>query len=182
MLRPYRHPLVVMTPKSLLRHRLATSSKQELLEGEFKNVIDEIDDIDPKNVKRLIMCSGKVYYELLETRRSRGLEDVAIIRIEQLYPFPQKEFDKVVKRYQNTKMFIWCQEEPQNQGAWDQIKHRFHPITSKHQQLYYVGRSSAAAPSVGYRSVHIKQQETLIDEALSGRINPRMNYRNQDYQ
>ncbi|MEW8192683.1 MAG: thiamine pyrophosphate-dependent enzyme, partial [Candidatus Thiodiazotropha sp.] len=182
MLRPYRHPLVVMTPKSLLRHRLATSPKQELLEGGFQNVIDEIDDIDPKKVKRLIMCSGKVYYELLETRRSRGLEDVAIIRIEQLYPFPQKDFDKIVKRYKSVKMVIWCQEEPQNQGAWDQIKHRFYPIASKNRQLCYVGRSSAAAPSVGYRSVHVKQQETLIDEALSGRINPRMNYRNQDYQ
>ncbi|MEW8097075.1 MAG: 2-oxoglutarate dehydrogenase E1 component [Candidatus Thiodiazotropha endolucinida] len=182
MLRPYRHPLVVMTPKSLLRHRLATSPKQDLLEGEFKNVIDEIDDIDPKKVKRLIMCSGKVYYELLETRRSRGLEDVAIIRLEQLYPFPQEDFDKIVTRYKNAKMFIWCQEEPQNQGAWDQIKHRFYPIVSKNRQLYYVGRSSAAAPSVGYRSVHVEQQETLIDEALSGRINPRMNYRNQDYQ
>ncbi|PVV27594.1 MAG: 2-oxoglutarate dehydrogenase E1 component, partial [gamma proteobacterium symbiont of Ctena orbiculata] len=182
MLRPYRHPLVVMTPKSLLRHRLATSPKQDLLEGGFKNVIDEIDDIDPKKVKRLIMCSGKVYYELLETRRSRGLDDVAIIRIEQLYPFPQKDFDKVVKRYKGAKMVIWCQEEPQNQGAWDQIKHRFYPLTSKNRQLCYVGRASAAAPSVGYRSVHIKQQETLIDEALTGRINPRMNYRNQDYQ
>ncbi|MEW8692477.1 MAG: 2-oxoglutarate dehydrogenase E1 component, partial [Candidatus Thiodiazotropha endolucinida] len=182
MLRPYRHPLVVMTPKSLLRHRLATSPKQDLLEGGFKNVIDEIDDIDPKKVKRLIMCSGKVYYELLETRRSRGLEDAAIIRLEQLYPFPQEDFDKIVTRYKNAKMFIWCQEEPQNQGAWDQIKHRFYPIVSKSRQLYYVGRSSAAAPSVGYRSVHVEQQETLIDEALSGRINPRMNYRNQDYQ
>jgi 2-oxoglutarate dehydrogenase E1 component len=107
---------------------------------------------------------------------------VAIIRIEQLYPFPQKEFDKVVKRYKNVKMFIWCQEEPQNQGAWDQIKHRLYPITSKNKPLYYVGRPSAAAPAVGYRSVHIKQQETLIDEALTGRINPRMNFRNQDYQ
>ena len=179
MLRPFRHPLVVMTPKSLLRHRMATSPKQELLEGSFKNVIDEIDEIDPKKVKRVVLCTGKVYYELLETRRSRSLEDVAIIRIEQLYPFPQKEFDKAIRRYKGAKMIIWCQEEPQNQGAWDQIKHRFYPLTSKGRQLHYVGRSTAAAPAVGYRSVHIAQQETLIDEALSGRINPRMNYRNQ---
>ncbi|MES9833224.1 MAG: 2-oxoglutarate dehydrogenase E1 component [Candidatus Thiodiazotropha sp. DIVDIV] len=182
ILRPYRHPLVVMTPKSLLRHRLATSHKQSLLEGKFENVIDEIDEIDHKKVKRVVLCTGKVYYELLETRRSRGLEDVAIIRIEQLYPFPQKEFDKVIRQYKNAKMIIWCQEEPQNQGAWDQIKHRFYPLTSKSRQLHYVGRSTAAAPAVGYRSVHIAQQETLIDEALSGRINPRMNYRNQAYQ
>jgi 2-oxoglutarate dehydrogenase E1 component len=179
MLRPYRHPLIVMSPKSLLRHRLATSTKQALIEGEFKNVIDEIDEIDPKKVKRIVMCSGKVYYDLLETRRSRSLEDVAIIRIEQLYPFPQKEFDKIIKRYKNAKMYIWCQEEPQNQGAWDQIKHRFYPLTSKGKPLHYVGRSTAAAPAVGYRTVHVSQQEQLIDEALSGRINPRMNYRNQ---
>ncbi|MCG7982486.1 MAG: 2-oxoglutarate dehydrogenase E1 component [Candidatus Thiodiazotropha lotti] len=182
LVRPYRHPLVVLTPKSLLRHRLATSSKQSLLEGRFENVIDEIDEIDPKKVNRVVLCTGKVYYELLETRRSRGLEDVAIIRIEQLYPFPQKEFDKIIKQYKNAKMIIWCQEEPQNQGAWDQIKHRFYALTSKNRQLHYVGRSTAAAPAVGYRSVHIAQQETLIDEALTGRINPRMNYRNQAYQ
>jgi 2-oxoglutarate dehydrogenase E1 component len=179
ILRPFRHPLVVLTPKSLLRHRLATSSKQALLEGKFENVIDEIDEIDTKKVKRIILCTGKVYYELLETRRSRGLEDVAIIRIEQLYPFPQKEFDDVIRQYKHAKMIIWCQEEPQNQGAWDQIKHRFYPLTSKGRQLHYVGRPTAAAPAVGYRSVHIAQQETLIDEALTGRINPRMNYRNQ---
>jgi 2-oxoglutarate dehydrogenase E1 component len=182
MIRPLRRPLIVMSPKSLLRHRLATSPKQELLEGQFRNVIDEIDEIDPKQVKRVILCTGKVYYELLETRRSRSLEDVAIIRIEQLYPFPQKDFDEVMRRYKNAKMIIWCQEEPQNQGAWDQIKHRFYPLTSKSCQLHYVGRSTAAAPAVGYRTVHISQQETLIDEALSGRINPRMNYRNQAYQ
>ncbi|MCU7921824.1 MAG: 2-oxoglutarate dehydrogenase E1 component [Candidatus Thiodiazotropha sp. (ex Dulcina madagascariensis)] len=182
MLRPYRHPLIVSTPKSLLRHRLATSPRQELLDGAFQSVIGEIDDIDPKKVKRLVMCAGKVYYELLETRRSRGLDDVAIIRIEQLYPFPQKAFDKVVRRYKGLKMVIWCQEEPQNQGAWDQIKHHFYPLTAKGRQLHYVGRATAAAPAVGYRSVHIVQQETLIDEALSGRINPRMNYRNQAYQ
>ena len=179
MLRPYRHPLIVMSPKSLLRHRLATSTKQALIEGEFKNIIDEIDEIDAKKVKRIVMCSGKVYYDLLETRRSRSLDDVAIIRIEQLYPFPQKEFDKIIRRYKNAKMYIWCQEEPQNQGAWDQIKHRFYPLTSKSKPLHYVGRSAAAAPAVGYRTVHVSQQEQLIDEALSGRINPRMNYRNQ---
>jgi 2-oxoglutarate dehydrogenase E1 component len=107
---------------------------------------------------------------------------VAIIRLEQLYPFPQKDFDKIVNRYKGAEMIIWCQEEPQNQGAWDQIKHRFYSMTSKKRQLCYVGRSSAAAPAVGYRSVHVKQQETLIDEALSGRINLRMNFRNQEYQ
>ncbi|MEJ2466072.1 MAG: 2-oxoglutarate dehydrogenase E1 component [Candidatus Thiodiazotropha sp.] len=179
MIRPYRHPLVVMSPKSLLRHRLATSTKNALIDGEFQNVIDEIDEIDPKKVKRVVMCSGKVYYDLLETRRSRSLEDVAIIRIEQLYPFPQKAFDKVIRRYKNAKMYIWCQEEPQNQGAWDQIKHRFYPLTAKGKPLHYVGRATAAAPAVGYRTVHVSQQENLVDEALSGRINPRMNYRNQ---
>jgi 2-oxoglutarate dehydrogenase E1 component len=181
ILRPYRHPLIVLSPKSLLRHRLATSSRQELLGGSFKTIIDEVDECDPKQIERVILCTGKVYYELLETRRSRGLNNVAIIRIEQLYPFPQQEFDKIMHRYQDAKMIIWCQEEPQNQGAWDQIKHRFYPLTANGRELHYVGRSTAAAPAVGYRAVHIAQQETLIDDALRGRINPRMNLRHQAY-
>ncbi len=177
MLRPLRKPLVVMTPKSLLRHRLATSPKQNFLEGGFQTIIDEIDSIDPNLVQRLIICSGKVYYELLETRRSRGLTDTAIIRLEQLYPFPKDDFHSIIGHYPNVEEYIWCQEEPQNQGAWDQIKHHFHDLLAGGRQLNYVGRSTAAAPAVGYRPVHLRQQETLIDEALTGHINPRMNPR-----
>ena len=177
MLRPLRLPLVVMSPKSLLRHRQATSPKQAFLEGEFQPIIDETDQLDPNLIQRLILCSGKVYFELVEARRSRGLKEVAIIRIEQLYPFPQKAFDQIISEYPNVAEYIWCQEEPQNQGAWDQIKHRFHGLQTGGRQLNYVGRPTAAAPAVGYRPVHLQQQETLINDALTGHINPRMNPR-----
>lgn len=177
MLRPLRAPLIIMSPKSLLRHRLATSPKQDFLQGGFQCVIDEIDKLDPQLIQRLIICSGKVFYELLEARRSRGMQDVAIIRLEQLYPFPLKQFHQIINAYPNVEEYIWCQEEPQNQGAWDQIKHRFHELLKSGRQLSYVGRSTASAPAVGYRPVHLQQQETLIDEALTGHVNPRMNPR-----
>ena len=177
MVRPMRKPLVVMTPKSLLRHRLATSSLEEFTHGEFQPVIGEVDDLDPKQVTKIIVCTGKIYYELLEARRARGIRDTAIVRMEQLYPFPREAFDRTIDHYVNAKQLIWCQEEPQNQGAWDQIKHRFHTQVAKGRKLNYVGRPSAAAPAVGFFPVHVQQQELLIDEALSGRLNPAMNQR-----
>ncbi len=177
MIRPMRKPLVVMTPKSLLRHRLATSSLDEFTTGAFQPVIGEVDDLDPNEVEHIIVCAGKVYYELLEARRARGLRNVAIIRLEQLYPFPREQFDQAINCYTSTERLIWCQEEPQNQGAWDQIKHRFHTQLDQGKQLFYVGRPASAAPSVGFYPVHVQQQETLIDEALTGRINPSMNRR-----
>ncbi|MCP3867065.1 MAG: 2-oxoglutarate dehydrogenase E1 component [Gammaproteobacteria bacterium] len=177
MIRPMRKPLVVFTPKSLLRHRLATSALEEFTGGEFQPVIGEVDDVNPKEIDILIVCSGKVYYELLEARRARGLRNVAIVRIEQLYPFPEKQFDKAVDKFTEVKRIIWCQEEPQNQGAWRQIRHRFRTQISKGKKLFYVGRASSAAPSVGFYPVHVQQQDTLIDEALTGRINPNMNRR-----
>jgi 2-oxoglutarate dehydrogenase E1 component len=177
MLRPMRKPLIVMSPKSLLRHRLATSALDEFIKGEFQPVIGEIDDLDPNEVEHVVVCSGKVYYELLEARRARGVGNVAIIRIEQLYPFPREIFDAIIDQYTQVDRIIWCQEEPQNQGAWDQIKHRFHTLLDKGKHLYYVGRPAAAAPAVGYYPIHVQQQETLIDEALTGNINPSMNRR-----
>jgi 2-oxoglutarate dehydrogenase E1 component len=177
MLRPFRTPLIVMSPKSLLRHRLATSPRQALLEGGFSTILDETDNLDPEQIQRLILCAGKVYYELLEARRSRGLVDTAIIRVEQIYPFPKEDFNQVIQRYPNVEEYIWCQEEPQNQGAWDQIKHRFHGLIKSGKNLMYVGRPTAAAPAVGYRPVHLQQQETLIEEALNGHINSNMNPR-----
>ncbi|MBL3599098.1 MAG: 2-oxoglutarate dehydrogenase E1 component [gamma proteobacterium endosymbiont of Lamellibrachia anaximandri] len=177
ILRPLRRPLIVLTPKSLLRHRLATSPIQTFTEGSFEPVIGELDKLNPDEVVRIVMCSGKVYYELLEARRTRSLGDVAIVRIEQLYPFPLEYFNKAIAPFPQARDLIWCQEEPQNQGAWDQIKHRFRTHLQAGKRLYYVGRETAAAPAVGYRPLHIKQQETLIDEALSGRINPDMNQR-----
>jgi len=177
MVRDYSRPLVVMTPKSLLRHRLAVSSLEELAEGGFQTVIPEIDPIEPGDVDRVIFCSGKVFYDLIEARHARGLSNVAIIRIEQLYPFPQDAFADAIAAYPGTTEIIWCQEEAQNQGAWDQIKHRFHTLIQDGKQPYYVGRPASAAPAVGHRSVHVEQQERLIDEALSGRINFKMNRR-----
>jgi 2-oxoglutarate dehydrogenase E1 component len=177
MVRNYVKPLVVMTPKSLLRHRLATSSLDELAEGGFQPVIGEVDGIDPAEVVRIILCSGKVYYDLLEARRTRGLGDIAILRLEQLYPFPLDLLQWAVAPYASAKQLIWCQEEPQNQGAWDQIKHRFAHLLPLNGRIYYVGRPASAAPAVGARAVHVEQQERLIDEALTGRINPSMNRR-----
>jgi 2-oxoglutarate dehydrogenase E1 component len=166
-----------MTPKSLLRHRLATSSLEELEQGGFQTVIGEQDPIDPEEAQRVVICSGKVYFDLLEARRARGLTDVAILRIEQLYPFPRDAFAAAIAPYRPSAQLIWCQEEAQNQGAWDQIKHRFHHLITDGKQPSYVGRPASAAPAVGHRSVHVEQQERLIDEALSGNINPSMNRR-----
>ncbi len=177
MTRPLRKPLIVMTPKSLLRHRMATSSLDQFTREGFKPVIPEVDELDPSEVEHVVICSGKVYYELLEARRARSLRNVAIIRLEQLYPFPRNQFDPIIDQYVNAERLIWCQEEPQNQGAWDQIKHRFHTQLDKGRKLFYVGRPAAAAPAVGFYPVHVQQQETLIDEALTGRINPTMNRR-----
>jgi len=123
------------------------------------------------------MCTGKIYYELLQARRSRGLENIAIVRIEQLYPFPHQDFSAVISSYPNVKRFTWCQEEPQNQGAWDQIKHRFHAIYKANVPVIYAGRRSAAAPATGYFQVHQEEQEKLIDDALTGFVDPAMNRR-----
>jgi 2-oxoglutarate dehydrogenase E1 component len=177
MVRPFRRPLVVMSPKSLLRHPLATSPLDAFSEGEFQMVIDEVDAIDPIKVRQVVMCTGKVYYDLLEARRARSIDDVAIIRVEQLYPFPRERFNAVTDRYTNARDFVWCQEEPQNQGAWDQIKHRFHTLRNAGKNVFYVGRISAAAPATGFYRQHQEEQEKLVDDALSGRYDPTMNRR-----
>jgi 2-oxoglutarate dehydrogenase E1 component len=177
MVRDYRKPLIAMTPKSLLRHRLAVSALDELVSGQFQTVLPEIDPIDPAGVERLIFCCGKVYFDLLEARRARGLTNAVIIRLEQLYPFPAEQFAAVIDGYGATEEIVWCQEEPQNQGAWDQIKHRFHNLIQSGKRPYYVGRASSAAPAVGHRAAHVEQHERLIDEALTGQFNPKTNKR-----
>lgn len=177
MVRPYRRPLVVMTPKSLLRHPLATSPLDRFCKGRFETVIPEIDSIENEKITQVIMCTGKIYYELLEARRARGIEHVAIIRLEQVYPFPKDRFIEVADTYVNAKTFIWCQEEPQNQGVWDPIKHRFHHLHETGKELYYVGRPPAAAPATGYAKVHKEEQEQIINNALSGNFDPVMNRR-----
>ncbi|MFT5755858.1 MAG: 2-oxoglutarate dehydrogenase E1 component [Alteromonadaceae bacterium] len=167
VIRPMRRPLVVMSPKSLLRHPLAVSSLEELSTGVFHNVIGEVDEIDPKKVERVVFCSGKVYYELLDQRRKNEQENVAIIRIEQLYPFPDKELQKELVNLQHVKQFVWCQEEPQNQGAWYCSQHHFRSTIPEGTYLTYAGRKASAAPAVGYMSVHVKEQQALINDALT---------------
>jgi 2-oxoglutarate dehydrogenase E1 component len=167
VVRPMRRPLVVMSPKSLLRHPLAVSSLEELATGEFKNVIGEIDELNPADVERVVFCSGKVYYELLEQRRKNNQNNIAIIRVEQLYPFPEKELQEAIKDYQHVKQWVWCQEEPQNQGAWYCSQHNFRAALPANNYLLYAGRSASAAPAVGYMAVHMKEQQALVTQALT---------------
>jgi 2-oxoglutarate dehydrogenase E1 component len=166
-LRPMRRPLIVMSPKSLLRHPLAVSTTEELAEGVFHNVIDEIDNLSPSKVQRVVMCSGKVYYDLLEQRRKDEQTDVAIIRIEQLYPFPHAEIGQVISKFKHVKDWVWCQEEPQNQGAWYCSQHHFWSALPQGASLTYAGRKASASPAVGYISVHNQQQKELVDDALT---------------
>jgi 2-oxoglutarate dehydrogenase E1 component len=167
VVRPMRRPLVVMSPKSLLRHPLAVSSLEEMSTGIFHNVIGEVDELDSKAVERVVFCSGKVYYELLEQRRKNELNNVAIVRIEQLYPFPEQELQVVLKEYQHVKQFVWCQEEPQNQGAWYCSQHNFRAAIPEGTHLTYAGRKASAAPAAGYMSLHVKEQQALVTQALT---------------
>lgn len=166
MVRTYRKPLIVMTPKSVLRHPLAISSLDELANSEFQVVIPEVDAISPKKVNRVVMCAGKVYYDLLEKRRELKIDNVAIIRIEQLYPFPADRLKQVLELYSHVKDIVWCQEEPMNQGAWYSTQHNIQDCLDDKQELTYAGRKSAASPAVGYLSVHTKEQEELVNQAL----------------
>lgn len=171
VIRHYRKPLVVMTPKSLLRHKLATSTLTELTEGSFKAVLPEIDEIDPANVKRVIFCSGKVYYELLQQRRDSERHDVAIIRIEQLYPFPYDGVKEQLAQYAHATEIVWCQEEPKNQGAWFWLRDRFSKILGGGTQMYFAGRLASAAPACGYASLHMQQQAELVEQAFAVEFN-----------
>ncbi len=166
VLRDFRKPLITLSPKSLLRHKLAVNSLEDLTQRGFQTVISEIDDLDPTQVKRLVFCSGKVYYDLLEARREHGLNQVAIVRIEQLYPFPWTRYSEEVARYSRAKQLIWCQEEPLNQGAWYHIQHKLRHSLGKNRDIRYAGRPSSASPAVGYYGQHIKQQQALVADAL----------------
>jgi 2-oxoglutarate dehydrogenase E1 component len=170
MLRSFRKPLVIMTPKSLLRHKLSVSSLDDLSNGYFREVIDEIDEIAPGDVQRVVFCSGKVYFDLLEQRRASEVRNVAIVRIEQLYPFPADEHARVLGRYANAREVVWCQEEPQNQGAWYQVRHRLQEPLKPNQQLLYSGRKPAAAPATGIAQMHATEQHGLVTAALTASI------------
>jgi 2-oxoglutarate dehydrogenase E1 component len=166
MLRPFRKPLVVMSPKSLLRKKEAASSIQDLANGSFQTVLPEVDALEAKDVKRVVACCGKVYYDLLGSRRERRLDNIAIIRVEQLYPFPHKQFAAEMKRYPNATEVVWCQEEPQNQGAWYQTAHYFRENMREDQKLYYAGRPASASPAGGYMARHIERQKALVEQAF----------------
>ena len=167
-IRKMRTPLIVISPKSLLRNPQAVSTLDDLSDGSFECVID--DELDSKNdVKKIIMCSGKVFYELIEKRNKEKRHDIAIIRIEQLYPFPYDDLEEILLRYQNVHEYIWCQEEPLNQGAWFSHRHRIQRVLDRlgnNNEVKLVSRPPAAAPAVGLMKLHLKQQETLINEAI----------------
>ncbi len=167
-IRPMRRPLVVMSPKWILRHKLATSSLEELANGSFQNVIDD-NSADPDKVRRLILCSGKVYYHLYEQREESQIDNVAIVRIEQLYPFPDDMLANVIGRYKNLASVVWCQEEPINQGVWYNSQHHMRRVLAQfYPNIYldYVGREASAAPAAGYMSTHLEEQQRFIREAL----------------
>ncbi|MEQ1529328.1 MAG: 2-oxoglutarate dehydrogenase E1 component [Methylococcales bacterium] len=168
MLRSFRKPLVIMSPKSLLRHKLAVSTLEDLTSGSFQNVIGEQDPINAKKVTRVVLCAGKVYYDLLETRRQDDLKHVAIIRLEQLYPFPEEAYRAEIAKYPNLQELVWCQEEPKNQGAWYQSNHHFVDNLADHIRVSYSGREASAAPAVGNFRVHIEQQKAVVHSALYG--------------
>jgi 2-oxoglutarate dehydrogenase E1 component len=167
MVRSLRKPLVLFTPKSLLRNKDATSPVSDFTKGEFRTVIAEQKaDINPEKVKRVIACSGKVYYDLVKKREEKKSSDVAILRVEQLYPFPHKAFANELKKYPNLTDLVWCQDEPQNQGAWFFVQHYIHENMQDGQKLGYAGRPASASPAVGYAHLHQEQQKTLLDQAF----------------
>jgi 2-oxoglutarate dehydrogenase E1 component len=166
MVRNLRKPLVIFTPKSLLRNKDATSPVSEFTKGGFQTVIPDTGAGKADKVKRVVVCSGKVYYDLVKKREERGQDDVAIIRVEQLYPFPHKAFSTEIKKYPNASEVVWCQDEPQNQGAWFFIQHQIHENMLDGQRLGYSGRAASASPAVGYSHLHQDQQKALVDGAF----------------
>jgi 2-oxoglutarate dehydrogenase E1 component len=169
MLRATRKPLVVMTPKSMLRHKLSVSTMEDLADGGFQNLIPDSRVKDAAKAKRVVICAGKVYYDLVEAADAKGLADVAIVRIEQLYPFPRAELATELKRFGHATEVMWCQEEPMNQGAWYQIQHHLRTCLQPNQVLDYTGRARSAAPACGHLATHVVEQTQLLTDAL---VNP----------
>ena len=166
MLRAYRKPLIVMTPKSLLRHKFSVSPLSDLSTGRFALILEDDAELDKSSVTRVVFCSGKVYYDLAEAREVHEVSTTALVRIEQLYPFPIDKYAEVIASYPQAQDIVWCQEEPQNQGAWYQVRHRLREPLGDEQQLYYAGRPGAAAPASGVFRLHLQQQQALVEAAL----------------
>jgi 2-oxoglutarate dehydrogenase E1 component len=171
-IRPMRRPLIIMSPKSLLRHKQATSTLEDLAEGSFKTVLPESSEtVTADSVKRIVLCSGKVYFDLINRREELKKEDVAVIRLEQLYPFPYADLESELEQYKNVESLVWCQEEPKNQGAWHANRHRMNRVLEKlypELKIRFAGRISSAAPAAGYMSIHVEEQEALVNDALVG--------------
>jgi 2-oxoglutarate dehydrogenase E1 component len=167
MKRGLRLPLIVMTPKSLLRHPLSVSTLEDLTKGRFQPIISD-HDVETGSVKRIVFCSGKVYFDLYQARLKQEIKDVALVRIEQLYPFPREAYEAALAQFPNAKDVVWCQEEPENQGAWYQIKHRLGAYLKPQHKLLYVTRDGNSTTAVGYLKVHNKEQEAVINGALTG--------------
>jgi 2-oxoglutarate dehydrogenase E1 component len=167
MVRNLRKPLVIFTPKSLLRNKDAASPVSEFTKGSFQTVIPENKELKADKVKRIVACSGKVYYDLVKKREEKGADDVVILRVEQLYPFPHKAFSNEIKKYPNATDIVWCQDEPQNQGAWFFVQHYIHENMTDGQKLGYSGRAASASPAVGYSHLHQEQQKALVEGAFS---------------
>jgi len=167
MVRNLRKPLIIFTPKSLLRHKDATSPVAEFTKGGFQTIIPEIKDIKADKVKRMVICSGKVYYDLAKKREDNGHDDTVLLRLEQLYPFPHKVFAAELKKYPNATEVVWCQDEPQNQGAWFFVQHYLFENMATGQKLGYSGRAASASPAVGYSHLHQEQQKALVDGAFA---------------
>ncbi len=166
MLQPTRKPLIVMTPKSMLRSKASTSVLEILSQGRFQQVIGDRGPGDADEIKRVVFCSGKIYYELAARRDAENIREVAVMRVEQLYPFPEEDLRGFVNEFPRATEVVWCQEEPQNQGAWYPIRHHLQACISDRHELKYVGRPHSASPAVGYYTVHIKEQQQLVREAI----------------
>jgi 2-oxoglutarate dehydrogenase E1 component len=169
MIRPYRKPLIIFTPKSLLRHKESVSPLEEFANDKFRPINEDWDaqEIDPAKVTRVVFCSGKVFYDLRQGRKARGIKNLPLVRIAQLYPFPHEDMQAQIERYKNAKEIVWCQEEPRNQGAWHRIQHYLLRHLMPHQTLYYAGRDSSASPAAGYKQLHDEQQKALVEQALT---------------
>ncbi len=170
MLRPFRKPLIVFTPKSLLRHKAAASPLMDFAEGAFRTLIGETEALEPQDVRRVLVCSGKVYYDLVAGRAERGRRDTAILRLEQLYPFPHQRWQEEIDRYRNAQEIVWCQEEPGNQGAWHRIQHYLLRHLRPEQVLSYALRPSSSSPAAGYHALHVEQQKALVAAAFRERL------------
>ncbi len=173
MLCKFRKPLVVMTPKSLLRHESAVSPLSAYSEGEFQKIIPEIDEVDDSKVKRLILCSGKIYFKLYETRAHEYDHTTAIVRVEQLYPFPKVDLNAVHERYPALENVVWCQDEPRNQGTFREFKSRLNEIFAP-IQVQYSGRISAASPAAGYMALHLEQEAKLVKDAFEAEYSDKL--------